>query len=230
MAFASPRTLVLAVALTTSPTLRLSAQGNSELLLSRNSCYVSGGLNACASLTLHREDLPPFPHPNSFVAALFLEASNVAFRVTGWGLYLPQPSNVQFTETIPEDGWSTNFPPAGWDDPGFLLRLGLCCGPPYEESWDFAVGGPHFFGAGFWGFWEGGSFPADVRFAWRGVTEDQSFTFDCIEQAPGSSECVSVAPEPSTWALLLTGFVVLTLASCRRFKRSAAPGRTNENQ
>ena len=218
MAFASPRTLFLAVALTTSPTLWLNAQDDSELLLSRNTCYMSGGLNACASLTLRRDDLgAPFPHPNTFVAEFFLGASNVAFRITGWGSTCHSPRTIQFTETAPEDGWSTNFPPAGWDDPGFLLRFGLCCGPPYEESWDLAVGGPHFDGAGFWGFWEGGSFPADVRFAWRGATEDQSFTFDCIEQAPMVvSACVSVAPEPSTWALLLTGLVVLGLLYRRR--------------
>src|SRR6476620_1547585 len=103
MVFTSPRTLVLAVALTTSPTLRLNAQLDSELLLSRNTCYVSGGLNACASLTLHRADLPPFPHPNSFVAGVNAGASNVAFRITGWGFYLPQPSHVQFAITIVED-------------------------------------------------------------------------------------------------------------------------------
>ena len=212
MAFSSPRTLVLAVALTICPTLRLSAQDDLELLLSRNTCYVSGSLNACASLTLHRaDDDPVIQHPNSFVAGVDPGASNVAFRITGWGFYLPQPLNVQFTMTVPEDAWGDNFPPTGWDDPGFLLRLGLCCGPPYGESWDFAIGGPHWFAAGFRGFWEGGPFPADVQFAWRGVTEDQSFTFDCIQSAPGRNDCVSVAPEPSTWLLLLSGLVALTL-------------------
>ena len=121
--------------------------------------------------------------------------------MTAWGFYLPHPTDFAMTLTQPEDAWGG--PPPGWG-PGFVFATSVA-------EWDEALGGPGFGNEGFWGFWEGGNFPHDLRFAWRGVSLDQSQTFDCIQSAPGVTHCVSVAPEPATWVMLLTGMVGLLL-------------------
>jgi hypothetical protein len=155
-------------------------------------------------------------HPNSFVA--ILEAPGAypigvgAFRVTAWGFYHPGNPVTLVEWSTTEDGWG--IVPQGWES--FPFAIGT-------QYWEAALGGPVWGAEGFWGHWEGGAALSSLRFAWRGVLQDQSSSFDCIQRAPGDSQCVSVAPEPSTWAMLLTGMTALLLALRKRRHRAMDP-------
>ena len=173
------------------------------------SCYLPSSLNACASVTLTRDAFGS--HPNSFIAILdspgAFPVGSGDFRVNAWGFYVPHATDFSITLTQPEDAWGG--PPPGWG-PGFVFATST-------EVWDEALGGPGFGSEGFWGFWEGSSFPTDLRFAWRRVSLDQSEIIDCIQSAPGVTHCVSVAPEPGTWVMLMTG--MLGLLVIRRIRK-----------
>jgi hypothetical protein len=204
--------LIVASVLLGTPSV-LVAEHDAEHIGTWSSC-VPSSLTACASVTLSKDLFGG--HPNSFVAILdspgAFPVGSGEFRVTAWGFYLPRPSTLTFELIRAEDAWGG--PPPGWG-PGFVFATST-------SVWDQALGGPGFGGDGFWGFWEGGPLPDDLRFAWRATTLDGGRTFDCIQAAPDTTDCVSVAPEPATWALMLTGLAGLGMLHRIRRKRSVA--------
>ena len=197
-------------------TSRLNAQ--LPLVANWNTCTIVSGLNACASLDLYREGVQPTdpPHANWFFGNLNSGNDPSGFRITAWGFYFPYPTDLTLELTYGPSNWGLG--PTAWGG-GYLLTTGAV-------DWDDALGGPNFSGEGFAGWWEGTTDLSELRFAWRGVLDDQSLTFDCIQSGPGDPHaCVSVAPEPSTWVLLLSGLFVLALfGRAARSSSSATEG------
>ena len=135
-------------------------------------------------------------------------------RITAWGLKFPGKAelNVSFGDAAWNAGNPLDF---GWNDFNFVM---------FTNEWDFAVGGEQYEGLGWQGNWVGRVPPiGGTRFAWRGETEDHSLVFDCVQKGPGNTRCeaftantamrtaalsTTVAPEPSTFLLVLTGLLL----------------------
>ena len=210
------RVLALVAVLATS---RVAAQ-NLPPIRDWQTCTTIGGLYACASLSMWEESqVPGYPTGNYFGAGLNgLGGYPVGYRITAWGFYSPFPSDLVFDNYYGPSNWGSA--PTEWTH-GFPFATGA-------QDVDWALGGPQFSGEYFAGFYNGGDDVRNLRFAWRGLTDD-GVTFDCL-QAGNSEECVSpfsvnaasVAPEPSTWVLLLTGLSVLALLSRRRLAGNRA--------
>jgi hypothetical protein len=172
-------------------------------------CTVIGGLNACASLSMW-EELPVPGYPDGQYVSAGLDAQP-GYRIMAWGFFSPLPSDLSFNNYYgPSNWWSA---PPEWT--GFRFATGT-------DDPDYAFGGPQFGGEVFAGWFTGDDDVRDLRFAWRGLSDD-GVQFDCL-QAGDSRECISpfaveavtVTPEPSTWVLLLSGLGLLALVGRRR--------------
>jgi hypothetical protein len=197
-----------------------SAPGGPESLGFWSTCYSP---TRCVSLSIFRSNAQSDDR-HAFAAMLSspdaFPVGESEFRVTGWGLFHPGAVDLGLLIDRSEDGWSGT--PAGWEDFTFAI------GTPF---WEAALGGESWGEEGFLGHWKGAPAFRSMRFAWRGVTQDQSVTFDCIQSGVGKSTCAIVAqapsslrlmdsglvaPEPSTVILLGTGLLVLVLGALRK--------------
>ena len=206
-----------------------------------DTCYTNG-FTACATFggALYdgsNDQNAPFPwnQPTQFIGGWDQDSftGSEPFFITAWGMKFPNP-HAELNIFYADDAWSPVAPnDLGWTGFSMAWRVDPAQFPPGDGAYslfDFAVGGSHYEGAAWQGYWTDGLVPslAGTRFAWRGETLDHRIVFDCIQAGPGSTKCRSdaatfsitttVTPEPSTLLLLLTGLALVQLFR-RRYAR-----------